>query len=543
MGRLTPALLVTLLFSSCAKVQTRVSTRDIVSERILRRAAAVVPESPSVRTLAAARRITAEGERMTALVEAARLALPGALRGEPSETAAYHTAVRELVESFAQRGFRALPPGSGIREIRISGNTAKTWDPALAGKLIPARQMRIRGLDQRVTRKGLGVPFVAWLPADAPALKGQPGIPPRGMTFPTTAILGFSGTTARLDFLRSRDVSEWRVSGHRTPVAADFSAPLAMLISHGRNRSLDLAALLRSDLFFQKAGLFQMQPYAPDKIPVIFIHGLLARPETWTQAINVLQGDPRIRSRFQFWLFHYPTGLPVWQSTALLRKELERFDEVLDPEGKNPLMRRKILIGHSMGGLIASLLVRRGGDVLWNKLSEHDLNSLRLDPELDRAVREMVFFEPRHDIERVIFIATPHRGSPMALRSLAHIGATLIRLPAAPWQADRRHLIRSLRDNMRDALHAPGNSIRGLRANSPILLSILDLPLTRRIPLHSIIGNRGLPGPLALSSDGVVPYWSAHLENATSEKIVPSGHGANEHPQAIREIARILDED
>ncbi len=68
-----------------------------------------------------------------------------------------------------------------------------------------------------------------------------------------------------------------------------------------------------------------------------------------------------------------------------------------------------------------------------------------------------------------------------------------------------------------------------------------EVPLGYPVALHSIIGNRGRSGPLEKSSDGVVPYWSSRLEGVESEKIVPSDHGAPEHPEAIAEVKRILD--
>jgi hypothetical protein len=39
-----------------------------------------------------------------------------------------------------------------------------------------------------------------------------------------------------------------------------------------------------------------------------------------------------------------------------------------------------------------------------------------------------------------------------------------------------------------------------------------------------------------------VPYRSAHYPGADSEKIVPSGHDVHEHPEGVREVARILRE-
>ena len=59
-------------------------------------------------------------------------------------------------------------------------------------------------------------------------------------------------------------------------------------------------------------------------------------------------------------------------------------------------------------------------------------------------------------------------------------------------------------------------------------------------PYHSIIGNRGKPGPLADSSDGIVPYWSSHMNRALSEVIVPGPHGLVNYPQNIAELKRIL---
>jgi hypothetical protein len=72
------------------------------------------------------------------------------------------------------------------------------------------------------------------------------------------------------------------------------------------------------------------------------------------------------------------------------------------------------------------------------------------------------------------------------------------------------------------------------------LMGINTIPITAGIPYHSIIGDRGR-GDTPNSSDGVVPYWSSHLEGARSEKIVPSDHGSPHNLQAIAEVHRILE--
>jgi len=74
----------------------------------------------------------------------------------------------------------------------------------------------------------------------------------------------------------------------------------------------------------------------------------------------------------------------------------------------------------------------------------------------------------------------------------------------------------------------------------PTLGILNTLPYAQPVKLHSIIGDRGKNDPLELSSDGVVAYTSSHIEGVESEKIVPADHWTYRHPEAIREVVRIL---
>ena len=85
------------------------------------------------------------------------------------------------------------------------------------------------------------------------------------------------------------------------------------------------------------------------------------------------------------------------------------------------------------------------------------------------------------------------------------------------------------------------NSIDTLSPNDPFVKIMNVLPLAKGVPYHSIIGDRGR-GDTPNSSDGVVPYWSSHLGGAKSEKIVRSDHGADQNPEGIAEVVRILKE-
>jgi len=83
------------------------------------------------------------------------------------------------------------------------------------------------------------------------------------------------------------------------------------------------------------------------------------------------------------------------------------------------------------------------------------------------------------------------------------------------------------------------NSVDTLAPNNRFVLAINKVPITPGIPYHTIVGDRGR-GDTPRSSDGVVPYWSSHLDAAASEFIAPCNHSSPLNPQAIAEVHRIL---
>ena len=81
------------------------------------------------------------------------------------------------------------------------------------------------------------------------------------------------------------------------------------------------------------------------------------------------------------------------------------------------------------------------------------------------------------------------------------------------------------------------SAVRTLSPKSTALIALSKLPI--EVPFYSIIGQQH-PGIKERGSDGVVPYWSSHLEGAASERIVHGGHGVIDNPEAIDEVIQIL---
>jgi pimeloyl-ACP methyl ester carboxylesterase len=403
-------------------------------------------------------------------------------------------------------------------------------------ELIPADELDVRGkfVVPRLTREGAGAALVAVRRDQAPQIPLR-FAPPRVYTA-VTAVAQFSGRKCEIEFTDPLATETVNISGRTLPSEADFTAPLALGLSREHPEKIGFAAMLNPEKFAHTVRLIQVQPYDPNKIPVVFVHGLQDTPVAWVPMVNALWADPVLRRNYQVCVFSYPSGYPVQYSALLLRRELEAFDRTF------PHHRSIILVGHSMGGIISRLMITdSGGDRLWRYFFGKPPAETKLSPESKALVEEGLMFKPRRNVARVIFISTPHRGSIIAQNSIGRIGSSLIRKSVQYMNAGREILHASIvqEDPTVLKLNRLPNSIDTLSPNDPFVKEMNALPMAKRIPYHSIIGDRGR-GDTPNSSDGVVPYWSSHLDGAESEKIVPSGHGAEHSPQGIAEVLRIL---
>ena len=400
--------------------------------------------------------------------------------------------------------------------------------------LFPTDSLKISGqfFKTRPSISGIGAPLVAVGRVENPRSREQFKL--RRVYAPVTAVIKFADKRAELEFVDPMKTERVAIGKRTFPLAIDLSAPTAMLIARERPERLGFSRLMNPAKYADTATLAQLQQYDPTRTPVIFVHGLQETGASWAPMIDSLREDRWIRKHYQFWFYSYPSGYPYPYSAALFRHDLDGIERTF------PDHKRVVLVGHSMGGIICRLMITDAGDKIWRDLFGTSPAKTPLAGDGRKLLEESLIFNRRSDVQRAVFISTPHRGSTLASGWIGRIGSGLVRTPRlfTPIYQEMKPL---LVDDPTAALKRMPNSIDTLEPNDRFVLAVNKLPITPGIPYHSIMGDRGR-GDTPNSSDGIVPYWSSHLDGAQSELIVPSDHGAQYNPQAIREVERILKE-
>ena len=185
------------------------------------------------------------------------------------------------------------------------------------------------------------------------------------------------------------------------------------------------------------------------------------------------------------------------------------------------------------------------GERFWRLLSDVPPEDADLSSESRTILEGSLLVEPVPMVERVIFIATPHRGSYLANWDLAKWVGRFARSPIAIADAALDLVTDDQEGNSLRRLARTSGSIDNMSPGNRFLSALAETPIAARIRRHSIIAVRGEPdledaGDRRKASDGVVRFTSAQIQGVDSELIVESGHSCLAHPWTIAELRRIL---
>lgn len=531
--------------------------------------------SRDYRAMTAAERNELSGKTIAAFLQSARAAYlylfysnrtidMRALEDRQTQVRDYYNLSAQTAVQLLYQRFKEMPP----EERSAPSTTIDGWTLASDSRYFPPLQNRdqiilditadstisFKGIRNEYVKDGLGARMILTLGREhKTSHKGEkrPDFSWRRMPYvPATMMLHFPGNTYRdVALSKTAILTPYEIDSDigisinkiRVPLAANYSAAYGLWLANSDFARQSLGTIFGKGDVLEKPIVYLMQPYRPNRRTVILIHGLASSPEAWVNTANEIMGDDELRDRYQIWQVYYPTNWPIVSNRKAIASAIRETFAHYDPEGRDPASRDVVLIGHSMGGILSRLLVSSSENVLWDQY----LATRHPNEQRQKLVREKLhdifFFEPLPNVTRAVFLAAPHRGTPYTEKTLPRLLLSLVKLPVSMLSTVTNSLYLMMGQDVSynpDSMTGVGN----LSDKDPTIQALIKAPISPRVKYYSIIGDNGEGGTIETSSDGIVPYWSSHLEGAASETIIPSGHSVQETPKAILQIRSILRE-
>lgn len=423
------------------------------------------------------------------------------------------------------------------------------WETAEFERVLPVPNYTTKSLRNIHRKSGIGIPLLV-----TSTRKRDHKFFNKNVAFPATMIFRIADSRDHTPSSKEEHdydrysielhdplrVDEVQIDGQSRPIAKDTSSPFAYRLRDYKGNIV--TEFLTPSIKEGESRLVTIEPYQKGKIPIVLIHGLLSDPFTWIEMMNDLLATKGFIENFQIWIFEYPTGQPFFASAANIRQQLVEANNAFDPDRCDPKLSDLVLVGHSMGGLIAKMQVTYSGDQLWRSSANVPLEQLKVSPTMKERLVSAFFFDPSPNVSRVVFIGTPHRGSALSRRPIGRIASSLVSQPE-----ERRASHRELIDNNPGAFSTEvtnriPSSVDMLNPDSNLLQTIDKLPIAANVQLHSIIGDsRWTLGYGA--SDGIVPVVSARHPNVQTERLVSETHSKlHKNDETIQELIAILNE-
>ena len=346
--------------------------------------------------------------------------------------------------------------------------------------------------------------------------------------------------TGKLELYNPDSTRTVRINNNNVPIEYETTSAFADSLKDSPAWDFEIAGFRSGDFSITQSGdgLFMFGPHRYGHIPVVLVHGTASSPARWAELVNEVGNDPQLFDRYELWYFIYNTGNPIAYSAMLLRDALSNTVSELDPEGKDPGLKQMIVAGHSQGGLLTKMTVIDSGMRLW----PFSVPPEQLD--VSAETREMLIhgliIKPLPFVKRVIFVATPHRGSYQALGFLGSLASWFVNLPGRLTKLSVDFLTLQKQGIFLGSTTARlPTAIDNMNPDNFFIKNLASIPIAEGVVVNSIIAVDS-DAPLDEAGDGVVKYMSAHIDGVESEKIIRSGHSVQGNPETILEVKRIL---
>ncbi|SNT69426.1 esterase/lipase family protein [Psychrobacter sp. LV10R520-6] len=292
------------------------------------------------------------------------------------------------------------------------------------------------------------------------------------------------------------------ILGDDYPLAANFSAGYGLWLAENQLDGVGYLNLLTRQQEASLPKLFMLEPYDPDKRVIVMIHGLASSPATWVNLTNDIFNDDKLRDNYQVWQIFYPTNLPILENRYQIQKLLKATYQQTDPNGQNRASKNSVIISHSMGAIIARMML--SDDNLTQNLDALDdqnmlsSNRQQIDAKLKREFGQAELgkrfeLETLPQVDTAVFLSAPFRGTDYADRWFIRALRRVIYLPISLVKTvtDNLAMIATQGDLAQNPLGALylQNGASQLSDKSSFIQLTKNININDRITYHSIIAN------------------------------------------------------
>ncbi|WP_201565658.1 triacylglycerol lipase [Psychrobacter sp. CMS30] len=293
------------------------------------------------------------------------------------------------------------------------------------------------------------------------------------------------------------------ILGDDYPLAANFSAGYGLWLAENQLDGVGYLNLITRQKEASLPKLFMLEPYDPDKRVIIMLHGLASSPATWVNLTNDIFNDDKLRNNYQVWQIFYPTNLPILENRYQIQKLINATYEQTDPKGQNIASKNSVIISHSMGGIIARMMLSDENlvDDL-DRLDDQNVLSMNEKRKIRDALkesfgqqqlRERFELKALPQVDTAVFLSSPFRGTDYADRWFTRALRRIVYLPVG--------LVKTVTDNLAtlaiqgDLAQNPlgalylQNGASQLSDKSSFIQLTKDISINKRITYHSIIAN------------------------------------------------------
>ncbi|MGP5134161.1 esterase/lipase family protein [Psychrobacter cibarius] len=396
-------------------------------------------------------------------------------------------------------------------ELRLSGLNSISKRPGLGISLVASlddrytttiRQLLVSSLSGRLTNEKDG---------DTDESKPSSRIYPTGHLL-LTGLIEPSGDSV-LDVLSSRKLDIHLYNPYQNesvnilnsdyPLAANFSAGYGLWLSENQLDGVGYLNLITRQPEARLPKLFMLEPYDPNKRVLIMLHGLASSPATWVNLTNDILNDDKLRDNYQVWQIFYPTNLPILENRYQIQQLINSTYEQTDPKGQNRASKNSVIISHSMGAIIARMML--SDENLVDDLDRLDDQNVLSDSEKRKIrdalkasfgedqLKERFELKALPQVDTAVFLSAPFRGTDYADRWFTRALRRIVYLPVG--------LVKTVTDNLAtiatqgDLAQNPlgalylQNGASQLSDKSSFIQLTKDITINDRVTYHSIIAN------------------------------------------------------